>query len=294
VSLIMRVLIVLLSVLLPVVAQAADKVKVVTSFSILADMTRQIGGDYIQLENVVGPDQDAHVYETSPDDARHVQQADLIIENGLSFEPWLDRLVTSSETTAKVIKASQGVLPRTLDEEGQTVPDPHAWNSLANAEVYAGNILRGLTQVDPAHASQYQRNHDAYVAQIRALLAVARQTFDSLPEGNRRIVTSHDAFGYLGQAYGIQFLAPQGLNTEREPSAGEVAALIRQIRADHIKAVFIENIEDARLLRQIAEESGARIGGTLYSDALTASGPASTYLGFYRANIETLGKALKD
>ncbi|WAH55182.1 metal ABC transporter substrate-binding protein [Pseudomonas silvicola] len=290
----MRVLIVLLSVLLPVLAQAADKVKVVTSFSILADMTRQIGGDYIQLENVVGPDQDAHVYETSPDDARHVQQADLIIENGLSFEPWLDRLVTSSETTAKVIKASQGVLPRTLDEEGQTVPDPHAWNSLANAEVYAGNILRGLTQVDPAHASQYQRNHDAYVAQIRALLAVARQTFDSLPEGNRRIVTSHDAFGYLGQAYGIQFLAPQGLNTEREPSAGEVAALIRQIRADHIKAVFIENIEDARLLRQIAEESGARIGGTLYSDALTASGPASTYLGFYRANIETLGKALKD
>lgn len=290
----MRMLIVLLSVLLPVLAQAADKVKVVTSFSILADMTRQIGGDYIQLENVVGPDQDAHVYETSPDDARHVQQADLIIENGLSFEPWLDRLVTSSETTAKVIKASQGVLPRTLDEEGQTVPDPHAWNSLANAEVYAGNILRGLTQVDPAHASQYQRNHDAYVAQIRALLAVARQTFDSLPEGNRRIVTSHDAFGYLGQAYGIQFLAPQGLNTEREPSAGEVAALIRQIRADHIKAVFIENIEDARLLRQIADESGARIGGTLYSDALTASGPASTYLGFYRANIETLGNALKD
>lgn len=290
----MRVLIVLLSVLLPVLAQAADKVKVVTSFSILADMTRQIGGDYIQLENVVGPDQDAHVYETSPDDARHVQQADLIIENGLSFEPWLDRLVSSSETTARVIKASQGVLPRTLDEEGQTVPDPHAWNSLANAEVYAGNILRGLTQVDPAHASQYQRNHDAYVAQIRALLAVARQTFDSLPEGNRRIVTSHDAFGYLGQAYGIQFLAPQGLNTEREPSAGEVAALIRQIRADHIKAVFIENIEDARLLRQIADESGARIGGTLYSDALTASGPASTYLGFYRANIETLGNALKD
>lgn len=290
----MRALIVLVSVLLPLFAQAADKVRVVTSFSILADMTRQIGGDSIQLDNIVGADQDAHVYETSPDDARHVQRADLIIENGLSFEPWLDRLVTSSETRAPVIKASQGVLPRTLDEEGQTVPDPHAWNSLANAEIYAGNILRGLVRVDPAHASQYQHNHDAYVAQIRALLAVARQTFDSLPEGNRRIVTSHDAFGYLGQAYGIQFLAPQGLNTEREPSAGEVAALIRQIRADHIKAVFIENIEDARLLRQIAEESGARIGGTLYSDALTATGPASTYLGFYRANIDTLGKALKD
>jgi len=290
----MRVLILLLSVLLPVFAHAADKIKVVTSFSILADMTRQIGGDNIVVENIVGADQDAHVYETSPDDARHVQQADLIIENGLSFEPWLDRLVTSSETRAPVIKASQGVLPRTLDEAGQTVPDPHAWNSLANAEIYAGNILRGLTRIDPAHATQYQQNHDAYVAQMRALLAVAKQTFDSLPEGNRRIVTSHDAFGYLGQAYGIQFLAPQGLNTEREPSAGEVAMLIRQIRADHIKAVFVENIEDPRLLRQIAEESGAHIGGTLYSDALTATGPASTYLGFYRANIETLGNALKD
>lgn len=280
-----------LALALPLAAQA-EPVKVLTSFSILGDMTRQIGGEHIQLTTVVGPDSDAHTYETTPADGRNVQQADLIVENGLQFEPWLDRLIASTETHAKKVVASEGVLPRTLEEDGQTIPDPHAWNSLANARIYAANILRGLDQVDPAHAADYQRNHDAYVAKIDDLLKLAKQTFGSLPPGNRRIVTSHDAFGYLGQAYGIQFIAPQGISTEREATAADVAGLVRQVREQHIKAVFMENISDARLLKQVASESGARIGGTLYSDALTAEGPASTYLGFYRANIETLGKAL--
>ena len=290
----MRLLIVFLSLLLPLSLQAADRLKVVTSFSILADMTREIGGEYIELSNIVGPDADAHVYETTPQDARSVQQAALIIENGLHFEPWLDRLIASSDTHAKVIQASREVLPRTLQEDGQSFPDPHAWNSLANAEIYASNITRALTQVDPEHASLYRHNHDAYLKRIKALLDYANQTFAGLPAASRRIVTSHDAFGYLGQAYGIQFSAPQGLSTEREPSAAEVAALIQQIRLERIKAVFVENIKDSRLLAQIAEESGARIGGTLYSDALAANGPASTYLGMYRHNLETLSKALRD
>ena len=290
----MRRLLFVTGLLLPLFCQAAPPIRVVTSFSILADMTRQIGGEDISLSNIVGPDSDAHEYETSPTDARNVQQADLIIENGLQFEPWLDRLVGSTDAHGVLVKASDGVEARTLDEDGQTIADPHAWNSLANAQIYADNILKGLVKADPAHQSDYQRNHDAYVAQIHTLLEVARQTFTSLPAGNRRIVTSHDAFGYMGQAYGIEFLAPEGLSTAHEPSAGEVATLIRQIRTDHIKAVFMENIKDDRLLRQIAEESGAKVGGTLYSDALATSGPASTYLGFYRSNIETLGKALRD
>lgn len=288
----MRRALLLLALALPFSAQAAEPIKVLTSFSILADMTRQIGGDHITLSNLVGPDSDAHTYETTPADGKQVLAADLIVENGLQFEPWLDRLVASTETRAKVIKASDGVLPRTLEEDGQTIPDPHAWNSLANARIYAANILKGLDAVDPAHAADYQRNHDAYVAKIDALLKVAGKTFGSLPPGNKRIVTSHDAFGYLGQAYGIEFIAPQGLSTEREATAADVAGLVRQIREQHIKAVFMENISDSRLLKQIAEESGARIGGTLYSDALSADGPGSTYLGFYRSNIETLGKAL--
>jgi zinc/manganese transport system substrate-binding protein len=289
----MRTLILLFALLVPFAASAAERLRVVTSFSILADITRNIGGDLVDLHNLVGANGDAHTYETSPEDGRQVRQAELIVENGLNFEPWLDRLVKSTETRARVVRASDGVVPRTLDEDGETIPDPHAWNSLANAEIYANNITRGLMEADPAHAAQYQHNHDAYLKQVKALLAEVDKAFRSLPAGNRRIVTSHDAFGYLGQAYGITFSAPQGLSTEREPSAAEVAAIIRQIRDEHIHAVFMENIKDPRLLQQIAEESGAHIGGTLYSDALSDKAPADTYLGLYRSNVETLVKALR-
>ncbi|EPL15875.1 metal ABC transporter substrate-binding protein [Pseudomonas sp. CF161] len=289
----MRVLFVLLGLLLSLsTAQAADKLQVVTSFSILADITQQVGGDHIQITNMVGADADAHTYEPSPDDARALLKARLIIKNGLGFEPWLDRLVASTATKTPVITASRGVIPRTLDEDGATVPDPHAWHNLANTELYVNNITKALVAADPGNKADYERNSQAYLKQIYRLLAEAKAKLGSLPPGNRKIVTSHDAFGYLGQAYGIDFLAPQGLSTEREPSAAEVAALITQIRNARVKAVFMENIKDARLLQQIAEESGAHIGGTLYSDALAATGPASTFIGLFEYNLNTLYDAL--
>ncbi|SDS94385.1 metal ABC transporter substrate-binding protein [Pseudomonas prosekii] len=292
----MRVVLVLFSLLLsmsiPALAAAAEKLQVVTSFSILADMTQQVGGEHIQITNMVGADADAHTYEPTPDDAKALLNAKLIIKNGLGFEPWLDRLVTSTETTAPVISASHGVIPRSLDEDGETVPDPHAWHNLANSELYIANITKALIAADPANRADYQRNSQAYLKQIYALLAEAKAKLGSLPPGKRRIVTSHDAFGYLGQAYGIEFMAPQGLSTERDPSAAEVAALITQIRQAKVKAVFMENIKDARLLKQIADESGAKIGGTLYSDALAASGPASTFAGLFEYNLNTLYDAL--
>ncbi|KPA94938.1 metal ABC transporter substrate-binding protein [Pseudomonas asplenii] len=273
-------------------AQAAEKLPVVASFSILRDITQQIGGDHIQVSAMVGPDADAHTYEPTPDDAQALLKAKLIVKNGLEFEPWLDRLVTSTETKAPVVTASKGVLSHTMEEDGQTVPDPHAWHNLANVELYVNNITKALIQVDPAHKDDYTRNSQAYLKQIYRLLAEAKVKLGNLPAGNRRIVTSHDAFGYLGQAYGIQFMAPQGLSTEREPSAAEVAELIRQIRKDKVTAVFMENIKDARLLKQIADESGAKIGGTLYSDALAAEGPASTFIGLFEYNMNTLHAAL--
>lgn len=233
-----------------------------------------------------------HTYEPTPDDAKALLKAKLIIKNGLGFEPWLDRLVTSTETKAPVINASHGVIPRSLVEDGETIPDPHAWHNLANTELYIANITKALIAADPANKADYQRNSQAYLKQIYALLAEAKAKLGSVPPGNRKIVTSHDAFGYLGQAYGIDFMAPQGLSTEREPSAAEVAALITQIRQAKVKAVFMENIKDARLLKQIADESGAHIGGTLYSDALAASGPASTFAGLFRYNLNTLYEAL--
>jgi len=289
----MRILIALLSLSLSLFANADEKLKVVTSFSILADITQQIAGDKLELHNLVGADADAHVYQPSTDDAKAVFAADLIIANGLGFEPWLARLIDSSEAPGKRIDASAGVLPLMLDEEGQRVADPHAWQNLANAEIYVRNIANTLSQIDTANAEYYAYRSEAYISQIRVLLSEARRSLGQLPPAQRTIITSHDAFGYLGQAYGLNFIAPQGLSTEDEPSAAEVAALIRQIRTDGVRAVFVENIRDPRLIQQIAAEGGAKVGGTLYSDALASAGPASSYLGMFKHNLDTLLAALK-
>ncbi|MHA6638207.1 metal ABC transporter substrate-binding protein [Stutzerimonas frequens] len=289
----MRYLFLLLALWLPLSLQAAEKISVVTSFSILADMTREVGGEHIELTNLVGPDADAHLYEPSPDDAQALLRADLIIANGLGFEPWLERLMASSEPAGKRIDASAGVVPLMLEEEGEAVPDPHAWQSLTNAEIYVRNIAKALVALDPAHRNDYERRRDAYLSRLHALLKKADTRIGSLPASQRKVVTSHDAFGYLGQAWQLQFIAPQGLSTHDEPSAADVAALIRQLRKEGVGAVFVENIRDPRLIEQIAEEAGATVGGTLYSDALASAGPASTYLGMFEHNLDTLMQALQ-
>ena len=288
----MRILLVALALLLPVSLSAAEKIQVVTSFSILADLTQEIGGDQIVLTNLVGADEDAHVYEPTPDNAKALLNADLIIANGLGFEPWLERLMASAEPKGKRINASAGVLPILLEEDGEQVPDPHAWQSLSNAEVYVRNITQALSDADPAHAKDYAARQDAYLARLHALLKEVNARFASLPASQRKVVTSHDAFGYLGQAWQLEFIAPQGLSTHDEPSPAEVGELIRQLRDEGVRAVFVENIRDPRLIQQIAEEAGATVGGTLYSDALASKGPASTYLGMYEYNTAALLKAL--
>jgi len=289
----MRHLFLLLALWLPLSLQAAEKISVVTSFSILADMTREVGGEHIELTNLVGPDADAHLYEPSPDDAQALLRADLIIANGLGFEPWLERLMASSEPKGKRIDASAGVVPLMLEEEGEAVPDPHAWQGLTNAEIYVRNIAKALVALDPAHRNDYERRRDAYLSRLHALLKKADTRIGSLPASQRKVVTSHDAFGYLGQAWQLRFIAPQGLSTHDEPSAADVAALIRQLRQEGVRAVFVENIRDPRLIEQIAEEAGATVGGTLYSDALASAGPASTYLGMFEHNLDTLMQALQ-
>lgn len=289
----MRNLLVALALLLPLSLQAAEKIQVVTSFSILADLTHEVGGERIKLTNFAGADADAHVYEPSPDNAKALLKADLIIANGLGFEPWLERLLTSTEPTGKRINASAGVLPLMLEDEGEQVPDPHAWQSLSNAEVYVRNIAKALSEVDPSHAEEYASRRDAYLVRLHGLLNEANARFATLPASQRKVVTSHDAFGYLGQAWQLKFIAPQGLTTHDEPSAAEVAALIRQLRDEGVRAVFVENIRDPRLIQQIAEEAGATVGGTLYSDALASQAPANTYLGMFKHNLDTLMSALK-
>ena len=278
-------------------ADAADKVKAVASFSILGDMVSQVGGDRVEVVTLVGPDGDAHVYEPTPADAKNLAGAAILFVNGLGFEGWMDRLEKSSGFKGKVVVASTGVKARTMvEEEGgkpETITDPHAWQSLANGKLYVGNIRDGLIAADPDGKSVYEANAAKYLGEIMQEDDAVKAALATLSKDRRKLITSHDAFGYFGAAYGLEIIAPEGVSTESEASAQDVAKIIRQIKAEHIPAVFMENITDHRLLDQIASETNAKIGGELYTDALSgADGPAGTYLDMFRHNVGTLTAAL--
>lgn len=295
--------------LLPLQAFAQDKLPFVASFSILGDMVANVGGDRVVVSTLVGPDGDAHVYEPTPADAQTVAAASAVFVNGLAFEGWLDRLIGASEYKGPVVVATTGITALEMAEEhhegaeehaegeGQDHggTDPHAWQSLANARLYVANIEAGLSAADPAGAEIYKANAAAYLARIDAAEAEVTAAIAALPENRRSVVTSHDAFGYFAAAYGMTFHAPEGISTEAEASAADVAALITQMKAEGIPAVFMENITDSRLLEQITTETGAKVGGTLFSDALSGpDGPAGTYLDMMRHNVATLTAALKE
>ena len=276
-----------------VTARVYAPVDVVATFSILGDMVRQVGGDRVSVTTLVGPDSDAHVYQPTPADARAVAGARLLVINGLGFEGWIDRLTEASGYQGRIVTATAGVETRRMADPDRGAIDPHAWQSLANARIYVRNIADGLAAIDPAGAEIYRGNAARYMEKIDAVEAQVRAAVDSLPAERRKVVTSHDAFGYLSAAYGIEFHAPVGFSTEAEASAGDVARLIRQINKEKIPAVFVENISDRRLLDQIVRETGAQIGGTLYSDALSKEDePAGTHLGMMLHNIRTLVAAL--
>ena len=366
----------------PAVAQSAEPKRVVASFSILGDMVERIGGEHVDVTTLVGPNGDVHVYKPTPQAARAVSEADILIVNGLQFEGWLDRLIDASDFEGVRVVATNGIEPIAYegdhgddhgkaehdhghgekhaeakhdddhggkhseakhdDDHGKAkhdhdhgekhaeakhdhdhgkakhnhdqdekhadakhddhhghaghhhgVYDPHAWQSLNLSVTYVDNITAALTKADPANAATFQANRDSYVAEIKALDAEIRAMMAALPESERTIVTSHDAFQYFGRDYGLTFLAPQGLGTESEASAQDVAKLIKQMRAQGIAAVFVENVADPRLLKQIANETGATVGGTLFPGALSGpDGPAPTYLDMMRHNAKTLASAL--
>jgi zinc/manganese transport system substrate-binding protein len=278
---------------LPDPSFAASQLAVVASFSILGDMVSRIGGDRVAVTTLVGADGDAHVYEPTPDDVRNLTAAKLLVVNGLGFEGWMDRLVGSAGYKGAVTIASTGVAPRTLSEDGVVGDDPHAWQSLTNGLLYVQNIEAGLIAADPEGRATYEANAKAYEAELGALDDDVKAAIAGIPPERRKIITSHDAFGYFGAAYGLQFIAPEGVSTEAEATATDVARIITQIKAEAIPAVFMENIADPRLVQQIAAETKAVIGGTLYSDALSKTdGPASTYVAMFRNNIAMLTAAL--
>lgn len=274
-------------------AAAAEPIRVVASFSVLADMAREIGGERVAVTALVGPGGDVHTYEPKPTDAQAVRQAKLLVVNGLGLEGWMGRLQQAAGFKGLAIVASRGIKSEMMEEDGKRVTDPHAWQDLANGRLYAMNIRDGLIGADPEGKAIYQANAARYVAAIDALEPEVKAALASIPPERRKIITSHDAFGYFGRAYGLAFIAPEGVSTESEPSAQDVAKIIRQIKAERIPAVFLENVTDPRLIEQIGRESGARIGGALFSDALSPpDGPAASYLAMFRHNVKTLVAAL--
>ena len=293
--------------LLAPAARAEDPgLPVVATFSILADMTARVGGERIALTTLVGPNGDAHVYEPTPADAKALAAARVVVANGLGYEGWMTRLTKASGTRATMVVASTGVTPIAAhadeDEHGHGrekkghdhgAVDPHAWQSVANARAYVAVIRDGLIAADPAGRATYEANAAAYVRELEALEAAVRAAVATVPEGRRRVITSHDAFGYFAAAYGIEFLAPQGVSTEAEATAKSVAKLIRQIRREKITAVFVENMTDRRLVDRIGRETGVGLGGELFADALSAKGgPAPTYVDMVRHNVKLLTQAM--
>ncbi|MCB6182799.1 metal ABC transporter substrate-binding protein [Leeia sp. TBRC 13508] len=277
-----------------ILSHAAEKLPVVASFSVLGDLVQQIGGDKVSVTTLVGPDQDAHVFQPSPKDAQAVGKAKVVFMNGLGFEGWMPRLTTAAGGKAKSITVSSGIKTQTMEEDGKQETDPHAWQNPANVVVYVKNIANGLATADPANKAYYQQQAAQYTTKLEDLQKWVVTEVNSIPASKRKVITSHDAFGYLSKRFAIEFLAPQGMNTEAEASPKDVANLIKQIRQEKIKAVFVENISNPKLLKQLSAEAGVSTGDSLFSDALSKKGgPAATYLEMYRHNITTLVAGMK-
>jgi zinc/manganese transport system substrate-binding protein len=270
-------------------ACAEDRLNVVASFSILGDFVRNVGGDRVNVTTLVGPDGDVHVYAPTPADAKKVAGVKLMIINGLGLEGWLPRLLLSSGSKAPIVTASNGIAPLHVGSDA----DPHAWQSVVNAKIYVVNIRDALAAAGPADAEAFRTNADFYLAKLDALDREVREAVAQIPPPRRKVISTHRAFGYFAAAYGIEFIAPFGVSTESEASARDIAGIITQIKQAKIPAVFLENISDDRLIRRISAETGAAVGGTLYSDSLTSEkGDAPTYIEMVRHNIKALTSAL--
>ncbi len=266
-----------------------QSLRIVTSFSILEDLTKTLGGERVDVVNLVARNADAHMYRPKPSDAVAIASADLIIFNGLAFEGWMDRLLANSGEKKTQLIASGGVDVISSDNE----VDPHAWQSFKNIRIYVKNIAETLISSMPEYEKEFLVRKQKYLDQLELLERELSDELAKIPADKRIVVTSHDAFGYLGREFDIQFLAPHGVNLEVEASAADVAAVINLIRKQNVTALFVENINDTRLLNRISEETGVGIGGRLYSDALgETDSPANTYLNMMRYNIESLVSAL--
>lgn len=289
------ILALLTSALLTITAAAASAktLQVVASFTVLSDVVQQVGGDHVHIRSLVGPNGDPHQFEPSPEDAKNLKNADIVFLSGEGLERWFEKLVKASGYQGSPIIVSTGIRLRERQRKGQASDDPHVWNSPSNVRVWVSNIEKALVALDPADATDFHANAARYSKELHELDTYAHSKIDPVPVDKRKILTSHDAFGYLGRDYGITFLSPLGLSTETEASAADVAKLIDQIKKEKVTVYFFENSNDPRLVQQIAAATGARPGGELYAEALSpADGPAPTYVKMFRHNIDEIAQAM--
>ncbi|MBB3745648.1 zinc/manganese transport system substrate-binding protein [Rhizobium sp. BK591] len=278
---------------LSAIPASAETLKVVASFTVLADVVKQVGGEHVKVTSLVGPNGDPHEFEPSPADAKNLNAAQVTFVSGEGLEGWMDRLITASGYKGKPVTVSEGIDTRTMEEDGEKITDPHVWNSPVNVKIWVANIERALSAADPADASAFKANAENYTKKLDALNAYAHAKFDKVADDRRKVLTSHDAFGYFGREYNISFLAPLGLSTESEASAADVAKLIEQIKSERVKAYFFENSNDPRLVKQVAKATGAEPGGELYVESLSdAKGPAPTYEKMFKYNVDQLAAAM--
>ena len=272
---------------------SAKNLDVVVSFTVLADVVKNVGGDHVQVKSLVPPNGDPHEFEPSPNDAKALKAADLVFVSGNGLETWFERLAKASGFKGKPIVVSTGIKTHKMDEDGKTVTDPHVWNSAKNVEIWVRNIEQALTAADPEDAHDFKANAERYAKELGELDAYAHSKIDSVPKEKRKVLTSHDAFGYFARDRGVSFLSPLGVSTETEASAADIAKLINQIKREHVKVYFIENSNDARLVKQIADATGAQPGGELYPEALSAAdGPVPTYAKMFRYNVDQVAAAI--
>lgn len=284
----------------------AEPLQVTASFSILADVAREIGGERVNVNEIVRSNQDMHVYRITPQDLRLVRSSKLVLLNGQGFEP--AEFVRSIQA-AKVpfVEATQNIhLMDNHDEHehehehehkhndkhehSHGDKDPHVWQDPVLMQKYAENIANALISVDSASSDYYKKRLANYQKQLKELDDWATKEISVIPVAKRKVLTAHDAFGYLGERYQIRFIAPQGVSEDSEPSAKQIANIIRQVKQENIRAVFMENISNPRLMRQLSRETGVDISGKLYSDALPESG---SYIKMMQHNISELVKAMK-
>ena len=280
----------------------AAPMRVVASFSILGDVAQQIGGERVAVQSLVGANQDAHAYNLTSSDIKKIREARLVLLNGLGLEKAeLQRAVKQSKVASA--EATAGIKPLAADEHHHEHNhghdhdhgefDPHVWNDPVLMQRYAANVAIALIKADPAGSRYYQQRFKDYQNVLNQLNNYANQQFGAVAPAKRKVLTGHDSFAYLGKRYQVKFISPQGVSSEAEPSARQIAAIIRQIKAENVKAVFTENIKDGRMIARIAKETGVKVSGGLYADALSSGAPAGTYADMFRYNVRVMSEAMK-